>query len=111
MLFRNFGRKRSNPNGHSNCDCRRTTSPIPIVNRMLRADPLDAITLQMEMEFMTSEEVQHAFGLDMSADEYVEKSWRNSWEQMGATLRCVMRKRLDSLSESDRSRIEHLLEQ
>ena len=86
-------------------------SPFPILDEMLASDGIDALLHNMEIEFMTPDDIRDAFALDMTEDEYVEMSWRNSWEEIGASLRCVMREHLGSLPESERSRIEHMLEQ
>ncbi len=109
MLFRKNPEKRGNTNGHVNCDCGKTVSAIPIINQFLQADELERIALQIELEYMNPEEIRKAFALDMSEDEYVDISWRNSWKTVGDSLRCAMRKKLDILPEADRGRIEQML--
>ena len=111
MLFRKTPEKRSDADSQVNCDCGKTVSAIPIVNQILHADELELMALQIELEYMTPEEIHKAFALDMSEDKYVDISWQNSWKSIGDSLRCAMRKKLDILPEADRGRIEQMLNQ
>ena len=109
MIFRKTPEKRNNSNGDLNCACNKTVSAIPMVNELLHANNLERVALQIELEYMTPEEFRQAFALDLSEDEYVTKSWRNSWKSIGESLRCAMRKKLDILPEPERGRVEQML--